>query len=111
LLFDNVVAVADADARERFEAFARAVRDVLSQRWILTEQTYARENPKRVYYLSMEFLIGRAPGQQRDESAARSRGEGGGVGEAPRLARDARTGARRGAGERRARSPRRLLPR
>ena len=59
LVFDNVVAIADADARQRFEAFARATRDVLSQRWILTEQTYARENPKRVYYLSMEFLIGR----------------------------------------------------
>src|SRR5208283_4504154 len=34
-------------------------RDVLSQRWLLTEDTYDRENPKRVYYLSMEFLIGR----------------------------------------------------
>src|SRR5688572_19222287 len=59
LLFDNVVPIADAGPRERFEAFARAVRDVLSQRWLLTEQTYGRENPKRVYYLSMEFLIGR----------------------------------------------------
>ena len=33
---------------------------MLSQRWIRTEQTYDRENPKRVYYLSMEFLIGRS---------------------------------------------------
>ena len=40
--------------------FARSVRDVLSQRWVRTEQTYERENPKRVYYLSMEFLIGRS---------------------------------------------------
>ena len=37
-----------------------AVRDVLSQRWVLTEKTYERQNPKRVYYLSMEFLIGRS---------------------------------------------------
>ena len=36
------------------------MRDVLSQRWVLTEDTYERENPKRVYYLSMEFLIGRS---------------------------------------------------
>ncbi len=36
------------------------MRDVLSQRWVRTEQTYERENPKRVYYLSMEFLIGRS---------------------------------------------------
>ena len=46
--------------RERYEAVARSVRDVLSQRWLLTEQTYEQENPKRVYYLSMEFLIGRS---------------------------------------------------
>ena len=60
LTFDNVVDPKIADARERFEAFARSVRDVLSQRWIKTENTYARENPKRIYYLSMEFLIGRS---------------------------------------------------
>ena len=36
------------------------MRDVLSQRWVRTEQTYERENPKRIYYLSMEFLIGRS---------------------------------------------------
>src|SRR5207244_4161322 len=46
--------------RERFEAIARCVRDILSQRWLHTEKTYERENPKRVYYLSMEFLIGRS---------------------------------------------------
>src|SRR6266404_5602639 len=60
LLFDDVVAPAAAGPRERFEAAARSVRDVLSQRWVLTEDTYNRENPKRVYYLSMEFLIGRS---------------------------------------------------
>src|SRR3984957_5600676 len=60
LLFDNVIDQVGASARDRFEAFARSGRDVLSQRWTLTENTYARENPKRVYYLSMEFLIGRS---------------------------------------------------
>jgi starch phosphorylase len=60
LLFDNVINRSAAGPRERFEAFARSVRDVLSQRWVLTEDTYAREDPKRVYYLSMEFLIGRS---------------------------------------------------
>ena len=60
LLFDNVIDPAVASARERYEALARSVRDVLSQRWVRTEQTYERENPKRVYYLSMEFLIGRS---------------------------------------------------
>src|SRR3954462_1289863 len=60
LLFDQVVDLKSAGARDRYEAFARSVRDVLSQRWVLTDKTYERENPKRVYYLSMEFLIGRS---------------------------------------------------
>ena len=60
LIFDNVIALKEAEPRERFEAFARSVRDVLSQRWVRTEETYANKNPKRVYYLSMEYLIGRS---------------------------------------------------
>lgn len=46
--------------RERFEAIARSVRDVFARTWVRTDKTYATENPKRVYYLSMEFLIGRS---------------------------------------------------
>jgi len=60
LVFDNVMQPPTIGARERFEAAARSVRDTLSQRWVRTEETYQRENPKRVYYLSMEFLIGRS---------------------------------------------------
>src|SRR5262249_42383105 len=58
--FDKVIAPEAASPREQFEALARSVRDVLSQRWVRTEETYARQNPKRVYYLSMEYLIGRS---------------------------------------------------
>jgi len=60
LLFDNVADPAATGLRERYEALARSIRDVLSQRWVRTEQTYERLDPKRVYYLSMEFLIGRS---------------------------------------------------
>ena len=60
LLFDHATALDAASQRDRFEAFARSVRDVLSQRWVLTERTYERHNVKRAYYISMEFLIGRS---------------------------------------------------
>src|SRR5580698_3965743 len=60
LAFDNVKDPGSVGPREHFEAAARSMRDVLSRRWIATERTYERENPKRVYYLSMEHLIGRS---------------------------------------------------
>src|SRR6476660_2475703 len=60
LTFDNVVDVKKATVREQFEAAAHAIRDIVSQRWLLTEKTYAEKNPKRVYYLSMEYLLGRS---------------------------------------------------
>jgi starch phosphorylase len=60
LMFDKVAPVDAATPRDKFEAVAHAIRDVLSQRWIKTEQTYQTRNVKRVYYVSLEFLIGRA---------------------------------------------------
>jgi len=60
LLFDSITDPATVGPRQLYEAIAHSVRDVLSQRWLRTEQTYERQNPKRVYYLSMEFLIGRS---------------------------------------------------
>jgi starch phosphorylase len=60
LVFDNVAYPSEVGARQQYEALARSVRDILAQRWRRTEHTYDRENPKRVYYLSLEFLIGRS---------------------------------------------------
>src|SRR4030095_5201911 len=60
LTCDHVAPVAAATPRVKFEAVARSVRDLLSQRWIETEQTYQLRNTKRVYYLSLEFLMGRS---------------------------------------------------
>src|SRR5579871_1861993 len=60
LVFDRAIDPKVASARERFEAFSHSVRDILAQRWVATKNTYERENAKRIYYLSMEFLIGRS---------------------------------------------------
>lgn len=60
LIFDHVLDPERATQYEQFEAMARSVRDVISQRWLKTQATYEEKNPKRVYYLSMEFLLGRS---------------------------------------------------
>ena len=48
--------------RDEYTAFANAVRDRIVERWISTQEEYGRQNTKRVYYLSLEFLIGRLLG-------------------------------------------------
>jgi starch phosphorylase len=60
LLIGHVTEPGQATPRERFEALAWAIRDLLTQRWLKTTRTHDQANPKRVYYLSMEFLIGRS---------------------------------------------------
>ena len=52
----NNVTVTD---HEKFLAVAYAVRDRLIDRWIKTQETYYEKDVKVVYYLSMEFLMGR----------------------------------------------------
>jgi starch phosphorylase len=47
---------------DAYVALAYAVRDRLMERWFLTQDAYYRKDAKRVYYLSMEFLMGRALG-------------------------------------------------
>ena len=58
------IAKADCHATERDEytAFANAVRDRIVERWINTQEVYLQKNTKRVYYLSLEFLMGRLLG-------------------------------------------------
>jgi starch phosphorylase len=48
-----------APSRQRFESLSRFVRDLIARRWVETRRVRERANPKRVYYLSMEYLIGR----------------------------------------------------
>ncbi len=49
----------NATKYDLFLSTAYAVMDPMIQRWIDTQQCYHRDNPKRVYYLSMEYLLGR----------------------------------------------------
>ena len=48
--------------RDCFTSLAMTVRDRLIEKWIATQQTYYHKDAKRVYYLSLEFLIGRTLG-------------------------------------------------
>ncbi len=51
-----------ATGYDDYLAVAMAIRERLVERWIATQQQYHKENAKRVYYLSLEFLIGRLLG-------------------------------------------------
>lgn len=51
-----------ASKQQIFQALAFAVRDIIIDQWIETHKTYDKVDPKTVYYLSMEFLMGRALG-------------------------------------------------
>ncbi len=48
-----------SSALDRFRALAFAIRDELIKKWLKTQDTYYRKNPKRIYYFSLEYLIGR----------------------------------------------------
>ena len=45
--------------RDWYATTAYTVRDHVIERWLNTVESYAQQDPKRVYYLSLEFLIGR----------------------------------------------------
>jgi len=50
----------ESDGRDKFRALALSVRDRLVERMLATERKYHQEDSKSVYYLSIEFLIGRS---------------------------------------------------
>ncbi|WP_370771056.1 glycogen/starch/alpha-glucan phosphorylase [Eubacterium ramulus] len=54
--------MAEASEQEVFQAVSYAVKDVIIDNWLATQQTFDKEDPKMVYYMSMEFLMGRALG-------------------------------------------------
>jgi starch phosphorylase len=59
LLFSTFKTSDAATPRDWYEAASYTVRDHVVERWVKTAESYYRDDPKRVYYLSLEFLIGR----------------------------------------------------
>ena len=52
----------EATPQQIFQAVSYAVKDGIVEDWMETQQAYEKEDPKMVYYMSMEFLMGRALG-------------------------------------------------
>ncbi len=52
----------EADSQEVFQAVSLAVKEVIIDRWMATQKEFDEKDPKIVYYMSMEFLMGRALG-------------------------------------------------
>ncbi len=52
----------EATKQQIFQAVSYAVKDVIIDNWLATQQQFEQDDPKMVYYMSMEFLMGRALG-------------------------------------------------
>ena len=54
--------IEEATSQQIFQAVSYAVKEAIIDDWLATQKTYDKEDPKTVYYMSMEFLMGRALG-------------------------------------------------
>ena len=52
----------EATPQQIFQAVSYAIKDQIIMSWMETQKAYEKEDPKMVYYMSMEFLMGRAMG-------------------------------------------------
>ena len=59
LLCNHLIDPHAAKPRQRFEATSRFIRDLVAHRWVMTRRARAEADPKRIHYLSLEFLLGR----------------------------------------------------
>ena len=55
----------EASQQQIFQAVAYAVKDTVVDNWLASQKEFDRQDPKMVYYLSMEFLMGRALGDRK----------------------------------------------
>ena len=54
--------IEEATPQQIFQAVSYAIKDQIIMSWMETQKAYEKEDPKMVYYMSMEFLMGRALG-------------------------------------------------
>ena len=54
--------ISEATKQQIFQAVSYATKDAIMDAWIATQKAYDEQDPKTVYYMSMEFLMGRALG-------------------------------------------------
>ena len=54
--------IEEANQQQLFQAVSYAVKDEIIDKWLATQEQFKKEDPKTVYYMSMEFLMGRALG-------------------------------------------------
>jgi starch phosphorylase len=59
LLCNHLLSPSSATSRQKFEATGRFIRDLIAHRWNKTRIAREQTEPKRIYYMSMEFLLGR----------------------------------------------------
>ncbi|MGH7617256.1 MAG: glycogen/starch/alpha-glucan phosphorylase [Gemmatimonadaceae bacterium] len=59
LLCNHLIEPMTAESRQKFEAASRFLRDLVAHRWVKTRHAREEAVPKRIHYLSMEFLLGR----------------------------------------------------
>jgi glycogen phosphorylase len=59
LLCNHLLSPSSATSRQKFEATSRFIRDLVAHRWNKTRLAREQSKAKRIYYLSMEFLLGR----------------------------------------------------
>ncbi len=52
----------EANQQELFQAVSYAVKEIIIDKWLATQKAFDKKDPKFVYYMSMEFLMGRALG-------------------------------------------------
>ncbi|MFQ9985867.1 MAG: glycogen/starch/alpha-glucan phosphorylase, partial [Lachnospiraceae bacterium] len=54
--------IKEASQQQIFQAVAYSVKDVIIDQWMASQDAFEKQDPKTVYYMSMEFLMGRALG-------------------------------------------------